>query len=460
MNYSKLKYLTGCLFAVFCCIGCTEENEGGIGDEHWLKFDIPEIPVTSDYIVGAFYLKSNDRMSGGSVTAANRKACWARLTGTGDFANYEYDVCPKETPIWGDYDMKTNDVQVEDINLLQEQMDTYASHGIDFLILPSVSLDINNSNELTTGDVELVKVLVGKIGEGKPDDGANDVELNPNIKHVNFPMKYVCSVNVDNLTKAIKLTGVKADGKKATKNGTQLSNTHMIEDNESEEDWVQTLINGEEVTRVDLLNILFAKTAEEFFDDPNYMMVDGKPMVVIENSSRLFSKDSGLLYDGVRSYVKEQTGYDMYLVAKSGEAWCPPDRYEYFYLRGGVDALTSLNMYNGLDYTDTYNFYPQAIYLNMQYTREYISNKYGIDFIPTGGIGFNRFVEIGDLKIPIVKKEPDVFRRMCNIMKAQSGNRRIVFLQAVNEYKYDSFLDPTEERGDLLLNIVKEQFKK
>lgn len=150
--------------------------------------------------------------------------------------------------------------------------------------------------------------------------------------------------------------------------------------------------------------------------------------MVIENSSRLFSKDSKALYDGIRSYVREQTGYDMYLVAKSGDAWCPPDRYEYFYLRGGVDALTSLNMYNGLDYTDTYNFYPQAIYLNMQYTREYIAGKYGIDFIPTGGIGFNRFVENGDLTIPIVKKDPDVFRRMCNIMKGQAGTKRIRFL--------------------------------
>lgn len=460
MDYSRMKYVIGCLFAAFLAGGCTEDNEGGTGDEHWLKFEIPEVPVTSDYTVGAFYLKSNDRMSGGSVTAANRKACWARLTGTGDFANYEYDVCPKETPVWGDYDMKTNDVKAEDIDLLQEQMDTYAGHGIDFLILPSVSLDINNSNELTTGDVEQVKVLVGKIGEGKPGDGANDVEMNPGIKHVNFPMKYACSVNVDNITKAVKLTGVKADGKKVSKNGTQLSNTHLIEDSEAEEDWVQTLINGEEVTRVDLLNILFALTAGEFFDDPNYMKVDGKPMVVIENSSRLFSKDSKALYDGIRSYVREQTGYDMYLVAKSGDAWCPPDRYEYFYLRGGVDALTSLNMYNGLDYTDTYNFYPQAIYLNMQYTREYIAGKYGIDFIPTGGIGFNRFVENGDLTIPIVKKDPDVFRRMCNIMKGHAGTKRIVFLQAVNEYKYDSFLDPTVERGDLMLSIVKEQFKK
>ena len=96
----------------------------------------------------------------------------------------------------------------------------------------------------------------------------------------------------------------------------------------------------------------------------------------------------------------------------------------------------------------------------MQYTREYIAGKYGIDFIPTGGIGFNRFVENGDLTIPIVKKDPDVFRRMCNIMKGQAGTKRIVFLQAVNEYKYDSFLDPTVERGDLMLSIVKEQFKK
>lgn len=45
-------------------------------------------------------------------------------------------------------------------------------------------------------------------------------------------------------------------------------------------------------------------------------------------------------------------------------------------------------------------------------------------------------------------------------MKGQAGTKRIVFLQAVNEYKYDSFLDPTVERGDLMLSIVKEQFKK
>lgn len=61
MDYSRMKYVIGCLFAAFLAGGCTEDNEGGTGDEHWLKFEIPEVPVTSDYTVGAFYLKSNDR---------------------------------------------------------------------------------------------------------------------------------------------------------------------------------------------------------------------------------------------------------------------------------------------------------------------------------------------------------------------------------------------------------------
>lgn len=454
-----MRNAVGCLIGFCLCTACTEKN-GDDANSHWLKFEIPEIPVTEDYTVGAFYLKSNDRMNGNPNTT-QRLDCWARLTGTGDFANYPYDVSPKETPIYGDYvDAKTSDVKSEDIDLLQSQMDSYASHGIDFLILPTVSMNIGSSNNLTEGEVQLVKLLTGKLGEGKSTDGENEVELNPDIKHVNLPLKFVCSVNVDNLTKALTLTGVKGNGSKVTKTVTQLSNTHLIEDDESIEGCVETLINGDPYTRVQLLQELFAQTAEEFFDDLNYYKVDGKPMVLIENASRLYSKDSKALYDGIRAYVKETTGYDMYLVAKSGDAWCPPDRYEYFYLRGGVDALTSQNMYNNLDYSDTYNFYPQAIYLNMQYTREYIAGKYNIDFIPTGGVGHNKFVENTDFNTPIIKKEPDVFRRMCNIMKAQSGRKRIVILHAVNAYKHDSFLDPTEERGDLILNIVKEQFKR
>lgn len=457
------RMVTGYLFAaclLTACLltACTEENGGPTVDDHFLNFEIPEITVTQDYVVGAFYLKSTDRMNGNSGSVS-RTDCWARLTGTGDFANYEYDVCPKETPVYGDFDVKTNKVSSESIDMLQQQMDSYAANGIDFLIMPAISMD-GNVNELSEGDVAMVKLLTGRIGEGGSNNGDNEVDQHPEIKHVNYPLGFICSVNVDNLTKELQLTGIKENGSKTSGTSAQLSNLHLIEEEEILDGCEITFIKDEECTRVELLQRLFGNVAEEFFNNPCYYKVDGKPMLMIENSTRLYSKDTKALYDGIRAYVKKVTGYDMYLVTKSGAAWCPPDRYEYFYLRGGVDALVSQNMYNGLRYDDTYYFYPQAIYANMEYTREYIADKYDIDFIPTGGIGYNKFVESGDLTTPIIKKEPNTFRQMCNVLKAQAGKKRIVFLQAVNEYKYDSFLDPTEEQGDLYLKIVKEQFKR
>ncbi|WP_195655610.1 hypothetical protein [Bacteroides sp. 1001136B_160425_E2] len=458
-NKKEAKMITGCLLVVCLFTACMEENGGPSIDDHFLNFEIPEISVSQDYMVGAFYLKSTDRMNGnpGSV---NRTDCWARLTGTGDFANYEYDVSPKETPMYGDFHLKTNDVSKEDVDMIQQQMDSYAANGIDFLIMPPINMDFKNGNQISDNDVSLVKLLTGRIGEGSDTDGENDVDMNPDINHVNFPLGFVCSVNVDNLTKELDLTGIKEDGAKVYGKASQLSNQHLIEDMEILPDCVTTLISGEACTRVQLLQRLFVSVADKFFGDTHYYKVDGKPVVLIENAARLYSKDSRVLYDGIRAYVKEQTGYDVYLIAKSGAAWCPPDRYEYFYLQGGVDAVTSQNMYNGLRYDESYYFYPQAIYLNMQYTREYIAAKYNIDFVPTGAVGYNKFVENGDLQTPIIKKEPVIFRRMCNILKAQTGKKRLVFLHAVNEYKYDSFLDSTVEEGDTYLKIVKEQFKR
>lgn len=54
-----MKYTTVCSIALLLFAAC-KEDEGPSIDDHFLNYEIPEIPVTEDYQVGIFYNRGND----------------------------------------------------------------------------------------------------------------------------------------------------------------------------------------------------------------------------------------------------------------------------------------------------------------------------------------------------------------------------------------------------------------
>lgn len=420
----KLYHKTG-LFIL--CAGlataCTYD-EGPSVDDHFLNYEIGEIPLTADCPVGVYYYNNGSN----GVDAA----IYGRILEEPDPAGGK--VGPWVLPILGNY--RISPTYPESVEPTQQHIDWCIEEGkIDFLILPGCQENATSlyPRNINAGDTAFYDFVIGAKGvDGLP----KGTSAGPIVDMKS--LRFIASVNLDNINSG-------------------LSNSALIED-------AGTITKeGVAISRVDRFNDLF-KRISHYFSDPHYFRMNGKPVVLILNAHRLYAKDSKTLYDNMRTYVKEFCGESMFLVAEQ-DAWSPPARFQYFYINGGVDAITHKNMYDQGDFNRSY-VYPQAIDQNWIYSREFFRDHWDIDYIPTISPSFNRYVNQGaNYNSPIVPKSEATFRTMCNVAKKNLGNSRIVFVNSFNQWILSTTLEPTDPSygngyGTTYLNIVREQFKK
>lgn len=93
--------------------------------------------------------------------------------------------------------------------------------------------------------------------------------------------------------------------------------------------------------------------------------------------------------------------------------------------------------------------------------------NYGVDFVPSVSPSFNQWID-GDgtqfYNFPVVFKDEDMFRKMCNVAKMNLGKRPMVIIDSFNRWNVDQAIEPTDPNygngyGMKYLNIVKEEFK-
>lgn len=429
------KNLILCLGTLFLSGACAKD-EGPSIDDHFLNYEIEEVEVETDCPVGVFYYNTKNGLN---------EDIYNRLISLEESESEDApNVGPGVKPVLGNYKgISGSSSSFSDmVEIAQLHVDWCIEGGVDFLILPSATEHVRNlyPKNVQAADTLFYNIVTGKWGaDGKPVEESSAAHVDLRGK-----LKFAMSVNLYGVT---------------TVNGETLSSTYSIEDaNET-----PIVKEGVEITRIEMFNDLM-KRVSDYFDDPNYYCVDGKPLVVLINADRLFSTDSKTLYDNMRAYVKEHSGKDMFLVAQQN-CWTPPARYEYFYINGGVDALTHKNMYAQSSFERSY-IYPQAIDQNWQYSRTYLDETWGIDYIPTGSPSYNYYVQDGTrYNVPIVERDLDTFKTMCNVMKNNLGKHNIVFIDSFNQFNYDSFIEPTDPTygngyGMDYLYMIKEQFKK
>ena len=87
--------------------------------------------------------------------------------------------------------------------------------------------------------------------------------------------------------------------------------------------------------------------------------------------------------------------------------------------------------------------------------------------VPTVSPSFNQWID-GDgtqfYNFPVVFKDEDLFRKMCNVAKMNLGKRPMVIIDSFNRWNVDQAIEPTDPNygngyGMKYLNIVKEEFK-
>lgn len=411
-----------------------DENEG----KTMFDFDIPVIHQTQEYPVGCFYINVG---SGGQD-----KARYERL-------QMKYDpedgkLGPELLPVLGNYGVDQNPDKVTDqmVENIQQEVDWCIAGGVDFWILPAVKAKKNAvAPNCLEGDNRLYNIIRGTVGSDKAGTG----------KHVDMKsLKFVATINIEDPLCKNSWETYNADGTLTGQKTETLSNTILLNEHDDIVSWV----DGRGYTRTQMF-AEFVKSLDDFFEDSHYYYVEGRPMVVLQNAHKLYTADCKAFYDQLRAAVKESIGKEPFFVAQM-DPWSPPARYQYFFT--GIDAVAGKNMYNNNDWT-RWNDYPHYIYLNWEYCLRYFrDNMGGIDFIPTGAPAWHKWVDNQERDKPIVWHDVDVWRQSLNIMKANAGRNKILFIDSFNHFQYGSFITPTDESfgngyGTKMLDVIKEE---
>lgn len=397
-------------------ISCTTDDGPSI-DDYYLNYQIEEIPVSADIPVGTYLVNPS-----GAFTNADT---WQRLTQPYDPANGQ--VGPYLEPALGQYSLSLTE---DGTKTMQQLYDWAADAKIDFFVTPAIreTSGALYPNNLVANDSLLLNLIRGN---------AEGLTVNTNnIKYsILLDLNTFCSGLSNNaLLENVDSTSYKVDG-------------------------VTIKLSREDR----LYN--YMKRISDYFSDENYYHVDGKPMIVLSNPEKLYTADSRKVYDKVREVIKTHTGKDVYIVARQ-IAWTPPARFHYFFMTGGVDAVTMQCMTNvGASYYDRLYWINQLINENLKYNREYIATNYNIDFIPTASPSYNGYVPNGNFNIPHVFKDPDEFKKRCNVAKMNLGKKQMVLIDSFNNWQYDTQIEPSKPDygngyGTTYLDIVKQQFKK
>lgn len=439
------------LYTLIAAVGLTFAScSRDDGPSTSLDFSVVDVPVTEDYPVGVFF-----RNSGANGQDATR---YERLNQK--WSDADNQPAPHLDLVQGNYAVDQNPKYLTDemIDHLQNDVDYCINGGVDFLILPALKAKQNaQAPDCLSGDNNFYDIVRGQMGSDSIGSG----------KRVDMKsLKFAATVNIeDPLCQSNWQVYDEAGNLQKTKTKT-LSNTVLLDQND---DYVSKIYNADSsqftlLKRSEVFTELF-KSLDKYFKDSHYFRVGGsRPLVVLQNAHKLYTSDCQKFYTDLKAAVKAATGEDIFIVAQQEGCWNPPARGEYFFR--GVDAVTNKNMYNQNNWSRSVD-YPGMIKLNWEYNREFFLNTWGIDWIPTGAPAFNGYVDDGNIDKPIVKHDADTFAKMCNVMKMEAGNCRIMFIDSYNDLQYASFLAPTKQGsewqegfGTGMLDVVKKQFKR
>lgn len=187
-----------------------------------------------------------------------------------------------------------------------------------------------------------------------------------------------------------------------------------------------------------------------YFGEPNYLRIDGRPVVYYFASSA-FTGDVEGAYRAAIDGLDE----DPYLVADN-VAKVPIPLYEA--RLDPFDAISPYNPYDsGLVRNEDFDEYLERVarwYLQSSLAVEHS----GHDFLPTVIPGYDDTHVRPEADHPILQRSPDRFRQFCRVAREYAGSsRNVVFLTSFNEWPEYTAVEPTTDYGTTYLEVTREE---
>jgi hypothetical protein len=349
---------------------CKKYNTGPTPADNFLDYKITEVPVTQNYLVGAFYYNFG-----------------------------AFNTAITEVPVVGKYAMPAGVITP---NVMSQHITQAAVGGVDYFIFSYRSANKDATN--WKSDSSLIKGF-----------------LTANSANMKFAMQY----NFSNTSYAI-------------------SNTAPLEN---------------DATKLNQFFNDIIRTAP-YMNDPNYVKVNGKTLLLIQNAQLLYSNNNKKIYDTLRSRLSA-LGFSMYIVGMQ-DRWTPPARYPFRYV-GCVDAIYHQSFSIALSSWDRWYVLPQAMDQNWEYSRRYFADSMHVSYIPNISPAYSWLILSPTSLNPSYPRTDSgaMYRQLCNVAKMNADSlTRLVFIDSWNSWQDDSQLEPATDYQTRYLDITKKEFKK
>jgi hypothetical protein len=209
-----------------------------------------------------------------------------------------------------------------------------------------------------------------------------------------------------------------------------------------------TLNPDQNFTRIFIEDMTYA--AEEYFPNPSYLRIDGKPVIFIYNLPYIYNKLGTIEAQNLLSILRQRL--DLYLVGDLGSNCISPHEVNssmlysmnaitnYFF----ANAKASEGWSNITEYARTY--YPEW--------REAM-NSTGIKFIPNAYPGFNNTGLAGVVNPTELPNNATMFKEMLKIaINDADSDLKIVMITSWNEWLESTAIEPSMEFGELFLHAI------
>lgn len=419
MNKNKIYSILSLMLMAFSLVGtsCRQEESPSI-DDFPLNYDIKPVTLTKSAKVGALY--TNNPFANNNAAESQYARLLMPYDATSDPTNPS--LGPWVRPVLQRYNVDYREPAT--VDLFQQHLDWAKQAGIDFLVMQMVGYDANQPSSLNANSLNNYNFYEGlsDISRGKID-----------WKGVQFCLRAEPSQIV-----------------------TGTSNTKFVESDMNE--------NGYSAN-IEKLRNYFTGLANRFFrDDSLYYKVDDKPVIVITKPQDLHCQDAKMVYDTIRSAIREAAGVEVYLVAVQPQ-WTPTARYVNTFVSGGFDAFYMDTMYRDNAPQRQGEKRPVYINENWKYNADWAKKNYNLDFIPSISPAFNYWVgNSQQYSFPIENYDESRFRTMCNVAKMNISNANMVIIDSFNNWTEVTAIEPTDPYygngyGMKMLEIVKSEFK-
>jgi hypothetical protein len=191
----------------------------------------------------------------------------------------------------------------------------------------------------------------------------------------------------------------------------------------------------------------FDYLARNYFDEPGYLRIDGRPVVFLY-LTRVFDGD----VNGVMQELRDRMPDGLYIIGDE-VYWGSPYGMHF---SDTYDAVTSYNMHTSLPWiNDNFPGRVEAQYDAWQARAESL----GIDFIPGILPGYDDTHVRPTEHHPVIPRSPDLLREMCeySLDYGEPGDEYIdILVSTFNEWHEDTQVEPSQEEGGAYLNIIEE----